>query len=58
VVIRGNHAIVVDYKFGAAEHAEHIVQVENYGNLLQQMGYTWSGFLCYVKLRKIVSVAG
>lgn len=56
VMLSGNHATVVDYKFGMAEHAEHIVQVENYGNLLQQMGYSWSGYLCYVKLKKVVTV--
>ncbi|MCE1154560.1 MAG: Dna2/Cas4 domain-containing protein [Bacteroidales bacterium] len=56
VVLRGNHATVVDYKFGAAEHTSHLRQVEHYGSLLQAMGYSCSGYLCYVKLRKVVAV--
>lgn len=56
VVIRGNHATVIDYKFGETEHSAHINQVENYGNLLREMGYSCSGYLCYVKLKKVVGV--
>lgn len=56
VVLRGDHATVVDYKFGAVEHSSHLRQVEHYGSLLQSMGYSCSGFLCYVKLRKVIAV--
>lgn len=57
VVLNGNHATVVDYKFGAAEHLAHIRQVENYAGLLREMGYSCSGYLCYVKLKKVVTVS-
>jgi len=57
VVLNGNHATVVDYKFGGAEHSAHIRQVENYTGLLREMGYSCSGYLCYVKLKKVVTVS-
>jgi ATP-dependent exoDNAse (exonuclease V) beta subunit len=56
VLLSNSHATVVDYKFGAVEHSSHLRQVEQYGSLLQSMGYSCSGFLCYVKLRKVVAV--
>ncbi len=56
VLIKGQHATVIDYKFGAVEHSSHIKQVENYGLLLKEMGYSCSGYLCYVKLKKVVGV--
>ncbi len=49
------HAIVIDYKFGH-EHASYFEQIRDYTTLLQQMGYTTEGYLCYVPLGKIVSV--
>lgn len=56
VVLRGNEAIVVDYKFGVAERPEHVAQVENYGRLMQEMGYNCTGYLCYVKRNKVVRI--
>ncbi|MDX9747178.1 MAG: Dna2/Cas4 domain-containing protein, partial [Paludibacter sp.] len=56
VVLNGNHATVVDYKFGSAEHSQHLRQVEHYATLLKEMGYSCSGYLCYVKLKKVVTV--
>ena len=56
VLLKGNHATVIDYKFGTVEHTSHIQQVENYGSLLKEMGYSCTGCLCYVKLKKVVNV--
>jgi len=56
VVLHGQHATVVDYKFGSAGHQSHVRQVEHYAALLQEMGYSCSGYLCYVKLKKVVTV--
>lgn len=56
VVLNGQHAKVVDYKFGSTEHSQHIRQVEHYAGLLQEMGYSCAGYLCYVKLKKVVTV--
>ncbi len=50
-------AIIIDYKFGGLAHSHHATQVRGYLNLLQQMGYTVEGYLCYVTLNKIVSVS-
>lgn len=56
VIIDGQHATVIDYKFGASEHSAHLKQVEQYAGLLNEMGYSCSGYLCYVKLKKVISV--
>jgi ATP-dependent helicase/nuclease subunit A len=56
VLVNGSHATVVDYKFGSVEHHRYIRQVEHYGTLLQQMGYSCSAYICYVKLNKVVTV--
>lgn len=56
VVISGNDAIVVDYKFGDSEITGHQQQVKKYMDLISQMGYNVSGFLCYVNLSKVTEV--
>lgn len=56
VVISGKNAVVVDYKFGDAETAGHRQQVKKYMNLISQMGYSVSGFLCYVNLAKVTEI--
>lgn len=56
VVISDNNAIVVDYKFGEAETADHQWQVKKYMDLISRMGYNVSGFLCYVNLSKVTEV--
>ncbi len=49
VMIRGNEAIVLDYKFGA-EKSEHCKQVQDYMKAMQQLGYTKvSGYLWYAQ---------
>ena len=48
VMIKGDEAIVIDYKF-AHEDEEHDKQVKRYMELLRQMGYTdVKGYLWYV----------
>lgn len=48
VMIDGNTAIVVDFKFGNAKE-KHKEQVQNYMDNLQQMGYTnVKGYLWYI----------
>ncbi|MFR9523148.1 MAG: UvrD-helicase domain-containing protein [Rikenellaceae bacterium] len=57
VMIKGDKAIVVDYKFGANELAEHKKQVEEYKSLLRKMGYAEVvGYLWYIKSGKIVTI--
>ena len=56
VVIRGNEATIVDYKFGDKESKTYLQQVQQYMNLIAEMGYSTSGFVCYVSLKKVVQV--
>ena len=51
VMIRGRHAVVVDYKFGERHAAAYRRQIAEYMRLLRQMGYEdVEGYLWYVKL--------
>ncbi|MDR1585774.1 MAG: UvrD-helicase domain-containing protein, partial [Prevotellaceae bacterium] len=56
VVIRGNKATVIDYKFGNSESPAYITQVKSYMDLIARMNYETEGFVCYVTLRKTVKV--
>jgi ATP-dependent helicase/nuclease subunit A len=56
IILDGKKATVIDYKFGEHELPSYQKQVNNYTNLLTWMGYETSAFLCYVKLKKVVSV--
>ena len=57
VMIRGNRAVVVDYKFGDEQRATHHRQVAAYAQLLRQMGYAEiEGYVWYLSLGQIVKV--
>jgi ATP-dependent exoDNAse (exonuclease V) beta subunit len=56
VIIKGNEATIVDYKFGDKESKNYIQQVKQYMNLIAEMGYQTSGFVCYVSLGKVEKV--
>ncbi len=57
VMIRGNRAIVVDYKFGSHEVEKNRKQLREYIQLLREMGYTiCEGYLWYVKLGEIEKI--
>lgn len=57
IMMDGNKAIVVDYKFGEAEDLKYRRQVQHYVKLLQKMEFSdVNGFIYYVKLRKIEQV--
>lgn len=57
VMIKGDQAIVIDYKFGEKEDRKYIKQVKNYANLIQKIGYKdVKGYICYVRLNKVVEV--
>lgn len=56
VMIKDNHAIVIDYKFGQEQPKSHLEQVRDYMLLLQQMGYTTEGHIIYVALQTIHSI--
>lgn len=56
VMIDGNHAIVIDYKFGYEQPSSHQEQVRDYMSLLRQMGYTTEGYIIYVALDKIYTI--
>lgn len=56
VIIEGNNATVIDYKFGENEKPAYLKQVKNYMSLIAGMGYSPKGYVCYVTLGKVVEV--
>lgn len=57
VMIKGNAAIVIDYKFGEKEDKKYIRQIKYYMNQISKMGYSnLKGYICYVTLDKIIEV--
>ena len=56
VVINGNNATVIDYKFGDEHKRSYHEQVRGYMSLLRQMGYHTQGWLVYVQLKKLEKV--
>jgi CRISPR/Cas system-associated exonuclease Cas4 (RecB family) len=56
VMIKKNHAIVIDYKFGHEQPSSHLEQVRDYMALLNQMGYTSEGYIVYSALNTIHTV--
>ncbi|MDR2233143.1 MAG: UvrD-helicase domain-containing protein [Tannerella sp.] len=58
IMLDGDEAIAVDYKFGEIENPRHQQQVEKYMSLLYDSGYQRvKGFLWYVELNKILEIA-
>ena len=56
VIITDNKTIIVDYKSGEQKKS-HFEQLENYKNLLSEMGYTnIESYLLYIKDEKLVQV--
>jgi ATP-dependent helicase/nuclease subunit A len=57
IVIKGDRAIIIDYKFGKKMEEKHTVQVLEYLRLVTDMGYTQAeAWLWYVMLKKVVEV--
>ncbi len=57
VMIAGDRAVVVDYKFGRNEKPEYARQLQDYMELLTEMGYaSVEGYLWYVMLDRVVPV--
>ena len=57
VMIYGERAVIVDYKFGERTDKRHAAQVRQYCRLVGEMGYKQvEGYLWYVELGKIVPV--
>ncbi len=57
VMIRDQHAIVIDYKFGEEQRLSYLEQVRDYMTLLQQMGYTTEGHIIYNALQIIHTIS-
>lgn len=56
VVIDGNKATIIDYKFGHEKRHQYLDQVRDYMTLYAQMGYQPCGYIVYVTLNEIVPV--
>jgi ATP-dependent exoDNAse (exonuclease V) beta subunit len=55
VMLRNNHVVVVDYKFGEVVEPSHTKQVSSYVSCLQQMGYdSVEGFVWYVSRGEVL----
>ncbi|UCH13643.1 MAG: UvrD-helicase domain-containing protein [Bacteroidales bacterium] len=55
VLVKGNSAAIVDYKFGAVERREYMDQVREYETLLKEMGYdSIESYVWYISTGKIV----
>ena len=52
VMIDGQQAIIIDYKFGS-EHNSYQEQVRDYVNLYNRMGYHTQGYIVYVNSQKV-----
>ncbi len=56
ILIDGNCATIIDYKFGEKENDKYHSQVKEYMSLVEKMGYKAKGYICYAKLGKVVTV--
>ena len=58
VMIEGGRAVVVDYKFGHIKSKTHIKQVNDYIEILNQMGIysEIKGYVWYITLGEVVAV--
>ena len=57
VMIRGNRAVVIDYKFGVERYKSHHKQVKRYMDLLHEMGYSdVEGYIWYLTRGEIANV--
>ena len=57
VMIKGDRAIILDYKFGTKHNNAYIVQVKKYIQLFKQMGYNdVSGYIWYAQDKTMIRV--
>lgn len=57
VMIRGDKAVVIDYKFGIEKYKSHRDQIRRYAELLGQMGYSnIEGYIWYLTLGEIIKI--
>lgn len=56
LMINGQEAVIVDYKFGDVKRPEHVRQVRTYMRLVGQMGYAVRGYLYYIEQNERIEV--
>jgi len=57
VMLKGQEAIVIDFKTGAVNNS-HVGQIKKYRELLREMGYTVTGtYLLYTKQNRVEEIA-
>lgn len=56
VMVDGEVATIIDYKFGSEHKREYQEQVREYITLYNQMGYKAEGYIVYVNLQKVDKV--
>lgn len=55
LLIKGNHAVVIDFKTGTPSRADQ-KQITEYCTMLNQMGFTTEGYLLYLREGEVVNV--
>jgi CRISPR/Cas system-associated exonuclease Cas4 (RecB family) len=57
VMLKEDHVVVVDYKFGKQQSGQHRKQVRQYTDMLEKMDYeNVTGYIWYVNLKEVVKV--
>jgi len=56
VMIKGDNATVIDYKFGENQNEKYIQQIRRYKSILTEMGFQVTAYLCYVTLEIIQEI--
>lgn len=57
LMLAGNKAVIVDYKFGYEELPAYIKQVSEYKSHIETMGYTCTAYICYIELHKVIQIS-
>ncbi|MCQ2347074.1 MAG: UvrD-helicase domain-containing protein [Paludibacteraceae bacterium] len=53
IMLKGQKAVIIDYKFGEKRRPQYQEQVRNYLSLVHDMGYETEGYIIYVTLGEI-----
>ncbi|MFO7869143.1 MAG: UvrD-helicase domain-containing protein [Bacteroidales bacterium] len=57
IMIQGNHAVIVDYKFTELTAISHMQQVQEYMHIIASMGFEVEGYVWYVQHNECTRVS-
>ncbi len=59
VMMKDDEVVILDYKTGRSKRKEHERQMQDYIDLVRQMGYrSVAGWLCYIRLKEVFQIQG